>query len=141
MQVVMLMWTDGKLKLPIAIEVYQEDGPSKIKIAKRMLKKAQGWGIVPKYVLFDSWYAAEDLLNYIDKLGWKYITRVKSNRKFNGQTLSSTWSHRYGRKIGKLKQVGHRVVIQPIFEQAAAFLKGRVRSVTLLADRGFRDYD
>jgi hypothetical protein len=32
-------------------------------------------------------------------------------------------------------------VLQPIFEQAAAFLKGRVRSVTLLADRGFRDYD
>jgi hypothetical protein len=31
--------------------------------------------------------------------------------------------------------------LQPIFEQAAAFLKGRVRSVTLLADRGFRDYD
>jgi hypothetical protein len=31
--------------------------------------------------------------------------------------------------------------LQPIFEQAAEFLKGRVRSVTLLADRGFRDYD
>jgi hypothetical protein len=31
--------------------------------------------------------------------------------------------------------------LQPIFEQAATFLKGRVRSVTLLADRGFRDYD
>ncbi|MEW6735789.1 MAG: transposase [Acidobacteriota bacterium] len=31
--------------------------------------------------------------------------------------------------------------LQPIFEQAAEFLKGRVRTVTLLADRGFRDYD
>jgi putative transposase len=111
MQVVMLLWTDGKVKLPIAIEVYQEDGPSKIKIAKQMLKKAKSWGIVPKYVLFDSWYAAEDLLNFIDKLGWKYITRVKSNRKFNGQSLSSTWPHRYGRSVGRLKQVGHRVVI------------------------------
>lgn len=31
--------------------------------------------------------------------------------------------------------------LQPIFEQAAEFLKGRVSSVTLLADRGFRDCD
>jgi len=31
--------------------------------------------------------------------------------------------------------------LQPIFEQAAQFLKGRVRRVTLIADRGFRDYD
>lgn len=31
--------------------------------------------------------------------------------------------------------------LTPIFERAAAFLQGRVRRVSLLADRGFRDWD
>lgn len=111
MQVVMLIWTDGKKKVPLDIKVYEKDGPSKIKIAKKMLSRAQKLGIEPKYVLFDSWYAAEDLLNHINKLGWKYITRVKSNRKFNRQSLYETWPHRYGRKIGKLKNLSHKVVV------------------------------
>jgi hypothetical protein len=42
------------------------------------------------YVLFDSWYAANRLLAFCRRHRWHVVCAIKSNRKFNGQKLS-TW--------------------------------------------------
>lgn len=39
------------------------------------------------YILFDSWYAAKDLIRYIRRQQWHIIGGLKSNRTLNGQQL------------------------------------------------------
>lgn len=76
-----------------------------------MLWESRRRGITPMYVLFDAWYSGESLLNLLDLFGCQYITRVKKNRLFNGVRIDQTFRHRYGRKMGNLKKIGHRVLI------------------------------
>jgi len=77
-----LIWTDGDRMYPCDYRVYDsEDGLSKNDHAIAMLKIAKERGFKPEYVLFDSWYASLDNFKEIRQLGWKFLTRIKSNRK------------------------------------------------------------
>jgi hypothetical protein len=69
MNVVLLIWTDGNKKVPVGLRVWQKGGKSKVKLAKELLIKAKSNGISPAFVLFDSWYSANELLNLIDSFG------------------------------------------------------------------------
>lgn len=109
MQVVLLIWTDGKLRVPVSMRLWQKGGPSKVELAAEMLTEARERGISPKYVLFDSWYASRAILNLIDGFGWKYVARLKSNRLLSGQKVSKNWPHRFGQATGELKRVTHKV--------------------------------
>lgn len=79
-QVVLLIWTDGKRKVPISMRVWQKGGQSKVELAIEMLREAFAWGVQPKYVLFHSWYAARAIFNLLSEVGWKYVSRLRSNR-------------------------------------------------------------
>jgi hypothetical protein len=62
---------------------------SKYRLAQAMLAELQpylpsDWSV---YVLFDSWYASEDLLRYIHRQGWQASGGLKSNRTLNGKQL------------------------------------------------------
>jgi putative transposase len=46
-----------------------------------MLEQAAARGFQPRCVLFDSWYASVDNLKRVRRLGWTFLTRLKSNRK------------------------------------------------------------
>lgn len=81
MQVVLLLWTDGVWKVPIGIRRWRKGEQSKIELASEMLKEAAERGLQPDYLLFDSWCTARGLLNLMAELGWKYVARIKSNRK------------------------------------------------------------
>lgn len=111
MQVVLLLWTDGKWKVPLGIRLWRKGGPSKIELAIGLLSQAQRWGLQPAYILFDSWYAAAQILNLLDRWGWKYVARLKSNRKLDKQAVRTKWSHRYGHAQGKLHGVAHSVLV------------------------------
>jgi len=111
MQVVLLLWTDGKWKVPLGIRVWRKGGPSKVELAGGLLSQAQRRGLPPAYVLADSWYAAAQILNLLDGWGWRYVMRFKSNRKLDKQSLRTTWPHRYGHARGKLSGVQHSVVV------------------------------
>jgi putative transposase len=111
MQVVLLLWTDGKWKVPLGVRVWRKGGPSKMELAIGLLSQAQGRGLEPAYVLCDSWYAAAQLMNLLERWGWRYVMRLKSNRKLDKHSLRATWSHRYGHARGKLSGVGHPVVV------------------------------
>lgn len=45
------------------------------------------------YVLFDSWYASNDLLKFCRRQGWHVICAIKSNRTLDGVKLSA-WNQR-----------------------------------------------
>jgi hypothetical protein len=109
MQVVLLIWTDGKLKVPVSMRLWQKGGKSKVELAAEMIREAAERGISPKCVLFDSWYASRVILNLIDGFGWKYVARLKSNRLLDGKSISKQWPHRFGQTTGQLKRVDHQV--------------------------------
>lgn len=111
MQVVLLLWTDGKWKVPLGIRLWRKGGPSKVALAIGLLSQAQRWGLQPAYILFDSWYAAAQILNLLDHWEWKYVTRLKSNRKLDKTTVRTKWAHRYGQAQGNLHGVGHTVLV------------------------------
>ncbi len=111
MNVVLLIWTDGKRKVPIGLRVWKKGGKSKVKLAKQLLTEAKRNGISPAFVLFDSWYSANELLNLIDSFGWKYIGGVKRNRLLDEQRIDGLFPHRFGRKTGSLRKVVAEVLI------------------------------
>jgi SRSO17 transposase len=105
MQVVLLVWTDGKRKIPISMRLWQKGGKSKVVLAAEMIREAAERGINPKYVLFDSWYTSRSILNLLSELGWNYVARIKSNRLLDSEGISTKWSQRFGQACGHLKQV------------------------------------
>jgi SRSO17 transposase len=111
MQVVLLIWTDGKYKVPIAMRLWQKGGQSKVELATEMLREAAAWGVRPKYVLFDSWYAARAIFNLLTELDWQYVSRIKSNRLLDEEPLKQKWSQRYGQACGHLKRVDQEVKV------------------------------
>jgi hypothetical protein len=110
-QVVLLVWTDGVVRVPLGLRLWKKGGYSKVELAGQLLREAARRGIKPEYVLFDSWYAAASLLHLLESLGWKYVARLKSNRLFEGQAVRSMWPHRFGRAVGKLRKVNHNIVV------------------------------
>ena len=71
-------------------------GPSQVELAIGLLRQARRRGLQPAYVLYDSWYAAAEIMNLLDGWGWPYVMRLKRNRKFGDISLRTTWVHRYG---------------------------------------------
>jgi putative transposase len=94
MQVVLLLWTNGKWKVPVGIRIWRKGGPSKVELAIGLLRQARRRGLQPAYGLCDSWYAAAQILNLLAGWGWQYVMRLKSNRKFGAQSLRTTWPPR-----------------------------------------------
>lgn len=111
MQVGLLLWTDGRWKVPLGIRIWGKGGPSKVALAIGLLSQARRRGLQPAYVLADSWYAAAEILKLVDGWGWRYVMRLKSNRKLDKQALRTIWPHRYGHGQGKLSGVEHSVLV------------------------------
>ena len=100
--VVLLIWTDGRRRVPIGIKVWRKGGPSRVVLASKLLRWAYNLGIKPQYVLFDSWYSSKSILRQIRSYNWHFITRLSKNRKLSGKQLKYHWPHRFGHTIGKV---------------------------------------
>lgn len=111
MSVVLLVWTDGKRKIPLGIRVWRKGGKSKVELAAQLLGQARLRGISPEFVLFDSWYSAATLLELINGFGWRYISATKRNRLFDGVRISKCFRHRFGRAVGSLRKVSHQILL------------------------------
>lgn len=111
MSVVLLIWTDGRRKIPLGLRVWRKGGKSKVELAEELLRQARLRGVSPEFVLFDSWYSAKKLLHLIDDLGWRYICRAKRNRVFAGVKIKERFRHRFGREIGSLRGVRRQVLL------------------------------
>jgi putative transposase len=79
--VVSLLWSDGDNHIPCDFGVFEKDIKTKNQIFLELILKARARGVVPEYVLFDSWYSSSENLRIIGKdCGWLFLTRLKSNR-------------------------------------------------------------
>lgn len=88
MNFVLLTWSNGTVTIPLAFRMWKRDGRSKIDLAVQLLRYAHHTlKLSPDYMLFDSFYAAGDILKLLKKYRWKYVTQLKKNRIFNSVQL------------------------------------------------------
>jgi putative transposase len=101
--VVLLVWTDGTLRIPWGMRLWRKGGPSKDELALALLSSARHRLCCrPDFVLFDAWYPSRALLKRIRDYGWYFICRLKKNRRFNGHALRHHRRHPYGAEGGWL---------------------------------------
>lgn len=79
---VTLLWTDGRAHLPCDFRLYNpgEDGLTKNDHFQELLKVAQERGFAPELVAFDSWYSSLENLKLVRSSGWDWLTQLKKNR-------------------------------------------------------------
>src|ERR687888_2593194 len=93
---VLLVWTDGRLRIPLGVRLWHKGGPSKYELALELLSYARNrLRCRPAYVLFDAWYPSKALLKRIRDYGWYFVCRLKKNRRFNGQAVRAYRRHPY----------------------------------------------
>jgi hypothetical protein len=111
-QVVLLVWTNGKIGLPIGFRVFtcKHKETSKIELALELLKEAKTLGFKPEYVLFDSWYASQSIFSWLYQHQWAFVTRLKRNRVL-GSTQLKADKRPYFTKLGKLRGLDFEVII------------------------------
>jgi len=86
---VKLLWVCGDLIVPIDYRiVVPGDGKTKNEFFREMLRTAKHRGFAGVTALFDSWYSANENLKLIEKLGYKCVTRFKSNRRVIANEVS-----------------------------------------------------
>ena len=109
-QVVLLIWTDGRWEVPLGLRLWRKGGASKVALAEQMLREAKRRGARPGCVLFDSWYAASSPWNLPEGMGGKDVARLKSDRLLDAQAVRERWPHRSGHARGRLRKVSHEVL-------------------------------
>ena len=84
--VVLLVWTDGQIRLPLAFRVWHKGGASKYDLALELLSYARNrLTCKPAFVLFASWYPSKKLLKRIRDYGWYFVCQLKKTRVFEGR--------------------------------------------------------
>lgn len=81
-----LLWTDGSRSVPCDCRLYEPPAAGKGQVTKNdhflaMLSSARERGLSPDYVCFDGWYAGLTNLKAVRGHGWRFLTRLKSNRQ------------------------------------------------------------
>ena len=81
MSLVLFVWTDGQVRIPVGYRVWHKGGPSKVDLALELLSYARNrLKCKPQFVLFDSWYPAQRLLKRLkDYIKSLYIILKESN--------------------------------------------------------------
>jgi DDE family transposase len=100
---VLLVWTNGTLRIPLGMRLWHKGGASKYALALELLSYARNrLRCHPDYVLFDAWYPSKALLQRIRDYGWYFVCRLKKNRHFNGHAVRHHRRHPYWAEIGWL---------------------------------------
>jgi hypothetical protein len=102
--VVLLVWTDGQVRIPLAFRVWQKGGASKYDLALELLSSARNrLRCQPACVLFDSWYPSKQLLKRIRDYGWYFVCQLKKTRVFEGRALRYYKQQPYWQAVGALR--------------------------------------
>jgi hypothetical protein len=100
---VLLVWTDGQVRLPLAFRLWRKAGPSKYELALELLSYARNrLKCKPQFVLFDSWYPSKKLLKRLRDYGWYFVCQLKKNRRFEGKPLVQYLPQPYWQATGCL---------------------------------------
>jgi putative transposase len=100
---VLLVWTDGQVRIPLAFRLWRKGGPSKFDLALELLSYARNrLRCKPQFVLFDSWYPSKKLLKRVRDYGWYFVCQLKKNRRFEGRALAHYLHQPYWQATGWL---------------------------------------
>lgn len=111
LNIVLIAWSNGEIALPLAIGIYQKkSGKTKIDLAAELIGQVKKLGIKPRYITFDSWYAAQKVFKAVAECQWTFVAQLKSNRKLNGIPLKEIRRNPYWMMEGKIAG-GLKVVI------------------------------
>jgi hypothetical protein len=109
--VVLLVWTDGQVRLPLAFRVWHKGGASKYDLALELLSYARNrLRGKPAFVLFDSWYPSQQLLKRIRDYGWYVVCQLQKTRVFEGRALRSYKQQPYWHAVGS-RRGGRKVCV------------------------------
>ena len=101
--VVLLVWTDGQVRIPLGYRVWHKEGASKFDLALELLSYARNrLKCKPQFVLFDSWSPSKKLLKRIRDYGWYFVCQLKKNRTFDGRALRAYRHQPYWQAVGTL---------------------------------------
>lgn len=91
---VVIIWTNSKIKIPVAFALWHKRGyvkkyRTKNQLARILLHSVMRRGLRVRYVTFDNWYASKKNLRFAKKYGLHYVTRLKRNSliKSNGEKI------------------------------------------------------
>ncbi len=102
--VVVLVWSDGHVRIPMGYRVWRKGGPSKDELALELLSYARNrLRCKPQWVLFDSWYPSKKLWKRIKDSGWYFVCQLKRNRSFEGRALRQYLIQPYWHARGSLR--------------------------------------
>jgi putative transposase len=103
LSLVLLVWTNGTVRIPLGMRFWHKGGPSKYALALELLSYARNrLRCRPEFVLFDAWYPSRAILKRIRAYGWYFVCRLKKKRRFNGQALRAYRRHPYWAGTGWL---------------------------------------
>ena len=90
LHIVVVVWTNTKITLPLAWKIYKKDsGITKIDLAMQLIHYCLfTLRIQPKAWLFDSFYASEKLLKYLITHNQRFFSQLPKNRKLSEITLA-----------------------------------------------------
>jgi putative transposase len=101
LSLVLLVWTNGTVRIPLGIPLWRKGGPSKYALAFELLSYARKrLRCHPEFVLFDAWSPSRALLQRLRDYGWYFICRLKKNRRLNGPPLRAYRRHPYWAETG-----------------------------------------
>ncbi|MEK7165448.1 MAG: transposase [Patescibacteria group bacterium] len=110
--IVFLCWSNGTLTIPLLWRWYKPNSKTKIDLAMILLREAkQRWKLTPRYVLFDTYYSAERIINRIVSYKWQVVGQLKCNRIINAAPIKEDLTHQGDAAIGDITdQVKGRIV-------------------------------
>lgn len=90
LHIVVIVWTNTKITIPLAWKIYKKDsGKTKLDLSLELIRYCLfTLRIQPKAFLFDSFYASENLLKYLINHHQFFYSQLPKNRKFNQVFLS-----------------------------------------------------
>lgn len=83
-RIVVAIWTNGVIYIPVAFAFWHHRAfvrryRTKNQIARILVYYIVRHHIPFSYLTFDNWYASKQNLNFFDKLGIKFVTRLRKN--------------------------------------------------------------
>jgi hypothetical protein len=111
--VIVLLWTAGRVRLPLGLRRWHKGGPATLAFAVewRSYARHRRHGR-PADGLFDAWSAAHALLKRIRADGWYLVCRLKQNRRLHGQPRRASRRRPYGAESGRLRGGRHVLVVR-----------------------------
>lgn len=121
-----LYYTDPEGKsVPVNYRIYnKQEGKTKNEYLREMIAEVLGWGLKPKWMTTDSWYASRDNLKFFKKQELGCLVGIAKNRKvsIDGREYVQVQQLQIPESglVVRLKQFGRVKVFQKTFKNEGA---------------------